>query len=69
MQWRHITSIVLQVLASVGGANQTNWPSLTPTSNADTTAMSLVAYAKANNLDGHDYNLGFKHGPIPDWVT
>ena len=34
---------------------------------ANTAAQSLIAYAKANNLDGYD--LDFENGLNADWVT
>ena len=51
----------------MGGANYPNWPTSSAAGYANTAAASLIAYAKANNLDGYD--LDFENGLNADWVT
>ena len=53
--------------AGLGGANYPNWPTSSASGYANTAAQSLIAYAKANNLDGYD--LDFENGLNADWVT
>ena len=53
--------------AGVGGSLYPNWPQSSVAGYATTAAQSLIAYAKANNLDGYD--LDFENGLNADWVS